>query len=624
MKRFTLKQMVLSLGAATMLLSSQSVMAQYTKLTALDGMLSYGQSSVSHAEAYDKLVDTKESTKWGGWFDPSLSDEEAWPVDQGASANKMYIIVKADEAVVPNFYFLVTGGDTGSYPGRNWASWKIYGANFDNDEAAVREGEGWTLIDDREDEPLPAENSKSKDFVFNGSELDGKTAYQYFWIEVTKSVEGAEVFLQMAEWGLGTHGSFLQYLEDERNKPTSTDEPVKFYYKAGAPDGFNNEGQANLFDGTSATKWCCSFTNRQKGETKNGGYIIFKASRAMAPSYYALITANDTQTNPGRNWKQWQLYGMNATSEASVTREADGWVLLDDKANVPTGTGMNQLPAANYTQSYFTLSEPNTTEYRYFKLELDQCVSDGLQQMSELVLGDNYTVVLDRDAIAEAAEANYDPDLFAEKALLDEMGALIAQVKECSDFAKLTELSAAIDELATKINTSATNYAEIKTARNQALLAIDGGKLNDDAVKYLTTWSSETDAVAPNNEFPIGNYAYLKANRQVTGEEAVAEANRINAFIINGSEIPEPITAVYKFLSGTTDNWNEGEGPEFLIDGMSGLNGTESTKWGTGTNQERFIIFKSINADTQENEPIQPTYYGLVTGNDTDTYRDRN
>ena len=208
----------------------------------------------------------------------------------------------------------------------------------------------------------------------------------------------------------------------------------------------------------------------------------------MAPSYYALITANDTQTNPGRNWKQWQLYGMNATSEASVTREADGWVLLDDKANVPTGTGMNQLPAANYTQSYFTLSEPNTTEYRYFKLELDQCVSDGLQQMSELVLGDNYTVVLDRDAIAEAAEANYDPDLFAEKALLDEMGALIAQVKECSDFAKLTELSAAIDELATKINTSATNYAEIKTARNQALLAIDGGKLNDDAVKYLTTW----------------------------------------------------------------------------------------------------------------------------------------
>lgn len=622
MKRFTLKQMVLSLAAAMMLLSSQSVMAQYKELTALDGMLSYGQSSVSHAEAYDKLVDKKENTKWGGWFDPSLDDEGSWPIDQANSANKMYIIVKADEAVVPTFYFLVTGNDTGSNPGRNWASWKIYGGNFENDEAAVREGEGWTLIDDREDEPLPAENFGHKDLDFN--QADGKTAYQYFWIEITKSVEGADVYLQMAEWGLGTYGSFLAYLDYLNNLPTATDEPVNFIYKAGAPEGFANEGQANLFDGSSATKWCCSFTNRQKGATANGGYIIFKASRPMAPSYYALTTANDTQANPGRNWRQWQIYGMNATNEESVTRDAEGWVLLDDKANVPAGTGMNQLPAANYTQSYFTLTEPNTTEFRYFKLELDQCMSDGLQQMSELTLGDSYTVVLDRDAITKAAEANYDPDMFAEKALLDEMGSLIAQIKECTDFAKLSELSAAIDELATKVNTSATNYAELTTARNQALLAIGGGKLNDDAVQYLTTWANDADAVAPNNEFPIGNYAYLKANRQVTGEEAIAEANRINAFIINNSEMPEPITAVYEFLSGTTDNWNAGEGPEFLIDGMSGLNGTESTKWGTGTSQERYLIFKSINADTKENEPIQPTYYGLVTGNDTDTYRDRN
>ena len=621
MKKLSLKQMVFSLAAAMMLLFSQGAMAQYKKLTVLDGMLSYGQSA-GHAEAYDKLVDTKEQTKWGGWFDPSLTDEDSWPINQANSANKMYIIVKADEAVVPTFYFLVTGNDTGSNPGRNWASWKIYGGNFENDEAAVREGEGWTLIDDREDEPLPAENFGHKDLDFN--QADGNTAYQYFWIEITKSVEGADVYLQMSEWGLGTYGSFLAYLDYLNNLPTATDEPVKFHYIAGAPDGFDGEGQANLFDGTSATKWCCSFTNRQKGEKANGGYIVFKASRPMAPSYYALTTANDTQGNPGRNWKQWQLYGMNATDADKVTRDADGWVLIDDKANVPAGTGLNQLPAANYTLSYFTLSEANTTEYTYFKLELDQCVSDGLQQMSELVLGDNYTVILDRNAIAESAAANYDPDVFAEKALLDEMASLVEQVKVCTDFSKLSELSLAIDELTGKINSSATSYAELLTARNQALLAISGGKLSADAVAYLTTWSSETDAVAPSNEFPVGNIAYIKTNRQITGEEAIAEANRINAYIINVTEIPDPITAVYQFLSGTTDNWNAAEGPESLIDGQSGLYGTESTKWGTGTSQERFIIFKSINADTQENEPIQPTYYGLVTGNDTDTYKERN
>ncbi len=622
MKRFTLKRMVLSLATAVMLLSSQSAMAQYKKLTALDGMLSYGQTDRSHSESFEKLVDANDQTKWGGWFNPELTDEDSWPLNSGESANKMYIIVKAEEAVVPTFYFLITGNDTGSNPGRNWASWKIYGANFDNDEAATRNGEGWTLIDEREDEPLPASSFGTKDLDFN--KADGQTAYQYFWIEITKSVENADVYLQMSEWGLGTYGSFLEYLKKEKEKPTSTDEPVKYYYLSGAPDGFGGEGQGNLFDGLSTTKWCCSFTNREKGATANGGYIIFKASRFMAPAYYALTTANDTQNNSGRNWKQWQLYGMNAADDESVTRDAAGWVLLDDKANVPEGSGMNQLPAANYTQAYFTLSEPNTTEYRYFKVELDQVVTSGLMQMSELVLGDNYTVILDRDAIADAAANNYDPDLFAEKTLLDEMGSLIEQVRGCSDFAKLSELNSAIDELTVKINTSASNYAELLTARNQALLAISGGKLSAEAVTYLTNWCSETDAIAPNNEYPVGNFGYIKANRQITGEQALTEANRINAKIINGSELPDPITAVYQFISGTTDNWNDAEGPEFLIDGQSGLNGTESTKWGTGTSQDRFVIFKSVNADTQENEAIQPTYYGLVTGNDTDTYKERN
>ena len=261
MRKFTFKRMVLSLAAALVLLPSQSIMAQYKKLTALDGMLSYGQQSVSHAEAYDKLVDANKDTKWGGWFDPSLSDEDSWPLNTGNSANKMYIIVKAEEAVVPTFYFLITGNDTGSNPGRNWASWKIFGGNFDNDEAAVRNGEGWTLIDDREDEPLPAESFATKDLDFNQS--DGNTAYQYFWIEITKSVDGGDIYLQMSEWGLGTYGSFLQWQEEQRQKPTPVDQPVVYYYLNGAPDGFGGEGQGNLFDGTSSTKWCCGFTNRE-------------------------------------------------------------------------------------------------------------------------------------------------------------------------------------------------------------------------------------------------------------------------------------------------------------------------------------------------------------------------
>ena len=627
MKRFTLKRMTLSLVTSLLILTSQSVFAQYRPLTVVDGSYSYGQSAKNPgSHAFDKLVDTKETTMWRAWLNPSLSDEEAYPVNTSMSANHLHIIVKADIAVVPTFYFLVNSDGIKDEPKNNWKSWKIYAGNFESDEQAVRNDEGWTLIDERVDEPMSSDNLAYKDLDFN--KADGKTAYQYYWIELTEAqgyyYEGTDAEIQMAEWGLGTYGSFQNYLKEKENEGTAKDQPVTYFYKVGKPDGFSGEGAANLFDGDSHTKWCCSFTNRNAGQTTNGGYVIFKSSRNMAPSYYTLTTANDTQSNSGRNWKQWRLYGMNAADESAVTRESDAWVLLDDKVNVATGTRLNELPAANYTKAYFTPSVENTTEYRFFKFEIDQCVETGLMQMGDATLGDEFTFVLDRNAIADAAAAGYNADTFAEKKLLDEMDAIIAEIRACTDPSLLNELNTAIDEQTKKINASATNYAELTTARNQAILAINAGKLSAEGLAYLTAWISETDAIAPNDEYPIGNYAYLKANRQVTGEEAVAEANRINAFIINSSELPDPITAKYKFLSGTTENWNEAEGPASLIDGCSGLNGTSSTKWGTATSKDRFIIFKSINEDTEENEPIQPTYYGLVTGNDTDTYKDRN
>ena len=269
------------LVALAMMVTAQSARAEYVKLTAVDGQLSYGQATVEHAESYAKLVDTKIDTKWGAWFDPALSDEESWPNNTEASANKMWVIVKAEKAVVPEWYFLVTGGDTEKYPERNWATWKIYGGNFAADADAVRGGEGWVLIDSKQDEPLPGKNTTAVNLNFD---YTGSEAFQYFWIELEKTVANADVFQQMAEFGLGSYGDLEQYLKDEANKPTGVDEPVNFHALAGDPAGYNNEGYANLFDANSGTKWCCGFTGRNKGETTNGGYVIFKASRAMAPT----------------------------------------------------------------------------------------------------------------------------------------------------------------------------------------------------------------------------------------------------------------------------------------------------------------------------------------------------
>lgn len=595
--------------ALAMMMVSQSARAEYVKVTAIDGMLSWGQANKDNKEAYPKLVDMNIETKWGGYFNPDLTDEDSYPQNPDESANKMYIIVKAEKAVVPEYYFLVTGNDTGTYPGRNWASWKIYGGNFESDSQAVREGEGWTLIDNREEEPLPAQNFGIANFDFSETPA---TAYQYFWIEITQSVEGADVYMQMSEWGLGTYGDFQAYLDYLQKLGTSTDDPVNYFFKEGSA-GYDGEGPANLFDGSTSTKWCSGFTSRSKGETANGAWVIFKASRAMAPAYYILSTANDTQQYSDRNWKQWQIYGMNAENEEDVKRESENWVLLDDKANVPTGTGMNELPAANYMPSFFTFSEENTTQYRYFKIEIDQIVGGGTMQMSDISLGDQYTVILDCDAIAASAEANYDPDLFAEKALLDQMEALIAQVKSCTDPVQLGELRTAVDEMTDVINASAASYAELMTARNQALNAIEAGDLSEEGIAYLTKWASETEVVAPSEDFPVGNIAYLKANRQITGDEALKEANRINSYIINNSEIPDPIYTTYTRINGSGSNWG-GESDESLYDGQA--KGDEATKWCTNI-WPAWTVFKA-------DEPIQPTYYGLVTGNDTYTYTGRN
>ena len=608
-KLFTSSSILCMCFVALAMMTSQNARAEYFKLTAVDGMLSWGQTSLG-GETYDKLVDADIQTKWGGWFDNSLADEDAWPINTDNSANHMYIIVKAEKAVVPQYYFLVTGNDTGSNTGRNWKSWKIYGGNFASDDLAVRNGEGWTLVDDKQDEPLPAANYAPTTLEFD---YTGNEAFQYYWIEITESVAGADIYLQMSEWGLGSYGDFEKYLKWLEDQGTGTDEPINYFSKGGAPEGNSNEGISNLFDGKTSTKWCCSFTNRNEGETTNGGYVLIKASRPIAPTYYTLTTANDTQSYPGRNWKQWRIYGMNAYDEAEVTRESEDWVLIDSKAGVPTGTGLNELPAANFTQAYFTLTDANATEFRYFKVEIDQVVTSGLMQMAELSFGDEYVVVLQGKAIADAAEEQFDPNIVAEKALLDQMAELIAQVRACTDPIQLSELSKAVDEMLAKINASATCYRELITTRNQAIIAIENNKVNDEAKAYLTTWISETEAVAPSDEYPCGNYAYIVANRLLSGEQAQAESKRINAYIVNhSSEEIEPIYATYEFIYGTTDNWNASEGPESLIDGDR-----DNTKWGTATSGDRFIIFKS-------SEPIQPTYYGLVTGGDTNTYKDRN
>ena len=583
--------------ALVMMMASQSAWAEYVKLTALSG-----SKSLSDGEGCAKLVDAVSATKWGQSFDPSNPDRaNAW------------VVVKAEKAVVPNWYFLLTGNDTGGDPGRNWKSWNIYGGNFASDAEAVRgsvddpAAGGWTLIDERNGEALPQANFASQNFQFN--EADG-TAYQYFWIEVLESVKGTDTYLQMSEWGLGTYGEFEKYLDDLANVQTGTDEPIVYTIISGDRNDGSGEGLDKLFDGRIDTKWGNGFTAKAFGATSNGAYFIVKTSREIAPTYYKLVTGTDNASWKHRNWKNWQIYGIAAADvqNGKPTRDQEGWVMLDNKANVTEEV----LPDKNMFTVIFSLDPGTETAYQYFKVEIDEIMSgSGYMQMGEFSLGDEYTLALDRKAILDGI--SFDPDVFAEKALLDQMAETIASLEACTDPFQLGGLNTTVDELTSKINASAANYAELITVRNQAINLINDDNLTDAAMAYAQAWISEEEVIAPNDEYPAGNFGYIKANRQLTGEEALAEARRINDYLLaNVKVVDDPIYVEYETIIDA-NGFNDGEMGHSLIDGDR-----ENTKWCANTSHKPWrLVFKS-------SDPIKPTYYGLVTGGDTYSYPDRN
>lgn len=601
MKRFFTSSGTLwsCLFAMAMMVTAQSARAEYVKLTALSGTGGTG------GEGYASLVDAKVDTKMGHSFDPTNPERD-----------KAWIVVKAEKAVVPERYFLVTGSDTGTYAEggqatRNWKHWKIYGANFEDESLAVRgnvddpEATGWTLIDEQDGTPLPVENSAPCNVEFSESPT---TAYQYYWIEILESVKGSDIWLQMAEWGLGTYGEFQKYVEEQENQGTATDEPVVYNIISGDRNNGDGESLSKLFDGKIDTKWGNGLTAKNYGETTNGAYFIVKTSRAMVPTYYKLVTGTDNASWKHRNWNTWQIYGMakaDVPSSGKPDRASDKWVLLDKKDNISEEV----LPDKNMFTVMFGLSEENSTAYQYFKVEIDRTMAgSGYMQMSEFSLGDSYTLAIDRNSILDALDFN--PDVFAEKALVDQLAKAVEDLKVCADPFALGELNSTIDDLSNKVNTSESQYAELITVRNQAINLINDENLKDDAMTYANAWISETDVIAPNNTYPAGNYAFIKANRQLTGAEALAEAKRFSEYLnANVKKVDDPIYATYTALSGSGGFNNEDH--SMLIDGDR-----DNTKW-CSNSLPGWMIFKT-------DAPIKPSYYGLVTGGDTDTYQDRN
>ena len=369
-------------------------------LTSLDG------SDINGSEGCKKLFDGRQETKWGTY--------------DGQDGTLPWTTFKASFPIAPAGYELIIANDTPTNPGRNWKKWKIYAGNFGSDAAAAKDAEGWVLIDQK-DENLPTgEGNNTYEVVTLSMSEPATTCYSYFKIVVEEIVgDWQDDYCQMAEFRFtdfslsssatvlidfdyttGVDADLAAAYGEKRESLSAavtahdsvliaaaidTISPIYQEINLLRTGGFlvldwtaswYDSPGSQLVDKNEATKWGGTFPNN--GEHVQ--YVVFR-SQALQPSFYRLVTGNDAERWNGRNWKSWKIFGGNFASEAEATRNAEGWVLLDQRDSV----GEDYLPDKNNCSVVFDVTGNVSTAYSFFKVEVTASGGNE-QQMSEMYL----------------------------------------------------------------------------------------------------------------------------------------------------------------------------------------------------------------------------------------------
>ena len=557
------KRSLFAAFASLMLLTAQNAVA-YT-YTALDGTGGTGN------EGYAKLVDGDIKTKMGQSYT--------------TGATEAYVIFKSDVAIVPTNYFLVTANDTGSSPERNWQSWRIYGANFPSDIDATRDAHGWVKVDEKYGEMLPAANFTPADFECSENNTE---AYKYFMVEVTAAVSMEDVYLQMAEFGWGTSDEFFGTAD------------LTYTVLDGTHNGTGGEDLPKLFDGDYNSKWGLGFV---PGTPE---YAIIKASRSVAPTYYCLVTGGDNASYPGRNWKSWAIYGMNAASDADVAEASDAWVLLDERIDVSGDIMVDK----NKFEIYFEFNQGVTEKFQYFKIVItDRQAGEGFMQMSEFFMGDASS--LKNACEKHANEVMVDGSQPCDRAAYNTLVEMTEKIKNASSVFEMNELyqEAVVQQAVVKASVNAyADYVQLVSQmrnhfENHTCITGEGKTIIGN---YLNT------NAAPNDTYPNGTYQYIIENCPLTTDGINEEAIFVNMMLEKyASDLTDGAIDVTYEVIGGDPGFNDQESCFSLFDG------DDYTKWCTPGADHHYIIFKT-------SEPICPTYYRLFTSGDTGTYTERN
>ncbi|MCR4920863.1 MAG: hypothetical protein K5945_04040 [Bacteroidaceae bacterium] len=521
-------------------------------------------------EACDKLVDGLTGTKWG----------QTW-----RSTDKLYVVMKGSEDIVPKDYYIITGADTGEHPERNWRTWYIYAGNFASDAEATEDAEGWTLIDSKEnvgDLMIPGESGAVAEFTVSENV---QTTYKYFKIVVTQIQTLEEgIYMQMAEFNFGKPGEAIAF-----NALLTSDRDGNLT---------DNEGAQKLVDGFTGSKW--GFGNEN---IPDNSWLVFKATQPFAPTYYTLFTGNDTGNYGGeRNWWGWEIYGGNFESDGAAVKDAPGWVLIDRKNN----DNHEILPAVNATEFFFTLSEEVKEKYTYFKVQITKG-SGGYVQMAELELGTDYTLNL-KKMIYYRNYLKVDLNVTAYKPYIEAFRTALDNLNNANDASKMNDALKVLREAEAQIAKSVNAYKNYESTVGN--ITFNYAKMSNEGQAFFDGYI-KTNA-GPSETYPNGTYLYIIENCMLDDEglreEGAFLGVKLEQYMSNLTE--GAIDVSYEPLTGTA-GYNTEEDFGALIDG------NETTKWCTASSSGWFIVFKTSDA-------IAPTYYRLVTGNDTGSYPSRN
>lgn len=134
----------------------------------------------------------------------------------------------------------------------------------------------------------------------------------------------------------------------------------------------SDESAANLFDGTSETKWCTWGKKKSDISGKDCWWVEFESNTPINPTGYQMVTCNDTKKYSGRNPRIWTIYGKK--------NYRDKWTVIANCDN--TNSAVLQMTPANYWTGNWSINGTKG-DYQYFRLEMYENWGDGCFQISE-------------------------------------------------------------------------------------------------------------------------------------------------------------------------------------------------------------------------------------------------